>query len=113
FYRNPELAMLLRVGALSILFSGAMSAQASVALKQMKFKRWAVIYNGGGICGILITVLLSLYLRNVRALAIGFAAEAAAACLLSHLLCPFRPRLRIDRSAAGELLRFSSGIVGL
>ena len=113
FYRNSELTLLLRVGVLSILFSGAMSAQAWVGLKEMKFKRWAVIYHGGGICGILITVLLSLYLRNVWALAIGFAAEAAAACFLSHLLCPFRPRLRIDRSPAGELLRFSRGVVGL
>jgi len=113
FYRNSELTLLLRVGVLSILFSGAMSAQAWVGLKEMKFKRWAVIYHGGGICGVLITVLLSLYLRNVWALAIGFAAEAAAACLLSHLLCPFRPGLRIDRSSAGELLRFSRGVVGL
>src|SRR5205814_8116854 len=83
------------LAALSSLYTAALSLHDALP----------IFYHGGGICGVLITVLLSLYLRNVWALAIGFAAEAAAACLLSHLLCPFRPRLRIDRSPAGELLR--------
>jgi len=113
FYGNPELSPLLRVTLLSILFHSAMSTGANLAVKQMKFSRWAAINHGGGICGIVLTVILSLFMRDVWALAIGYVAENVGRCALSYLLCPYLPSLAWDKEAARDLLRFSRGVFGL
>ena len=113
FYGNSELCALLRVALLSTLFDGAMSPRSILPQKDMKFGRWMAISNGGGICGVILTVTLSFYLRDVWALAIGAASENAFRCLLSYILCPGLPSLGWDRYAARDLYKFSRAVFGL
>jgi lipopolysaccharide exporter len=113
FYGHAELSGLLRVALLSALFNGAMSPRSILQQKEMKFARWAGFMNGGAICGVILTVVLSFYVRDVWALAIGYASENAFRCLLSYILCPGLPTLRWDWAPARELLTFSRGVVGL
>jgi len=113
FYGNAELAPLARIATLSIVFDGVISPRAIVAMKQMKYPRWATIQNGGGILGVLITVGLSFFLRDVWALAIGYASENAARCILSYALCPYRPRFSLNIPALRDLMHFSKGLFGL
>lgn len=113
FYENSELTALLRVAAVGILFDGAISSQAYVSMKEMRFSKWAVINHGGGICGVLMAVILSFFIRDVWALVIGYCAESAARCILSYVLCPYLPSLVWDKQAVRELLRFSRGLFGL
>lgn len=113
FYANGELTPLLRVVATSILFDGAISSKAYVAIKEMKFARWAWINHGGGILGVIITIILSFFIRDVWALVLGGVAENAARCVLSQVLCPYRPPLGWNREAARDLLKFSKGLFGL
>ncbi len=113
FYGNPELSLLLRVALLGLILEGAMSARAYVALKEMRFSKWAAILNGGGIIGIIITVILSFLIRDVWALVLGSCAESAARCLLSYVVCPFLPSLRWHRDAIKDLLTFSRKLFGL
>lgn len=113
FYGRPELSGLLRVALLGILLSGAMSPRSILAQKEMKLARWAAITNGGGICGVILTVVLSFFIRDVWALAIGNCGEQAFRCLLSYALCPGLPSRHWDGRAAREILSFSRGIFGL
>lgn len=113
FYGRPEISGLIRVALLSVLFNGAMSPRSALAQRKMKLGRWAAITNGGGICGVLLTVALSFYMRSVWALAIGYCGENAFRFFLSYVLCPGLPSLHFDRSASKELLMFSRGIFGL
>ena len=113
FYGNPELSALLRVTLLSSLLDGAMSPRSILMQKEMKFGLWMAISNGGAICGVILTVILSFALHNVWALAIGFCSENAFRCLLSYILCPGLPSLKLDRHAARELYKFSKGVFGL
>lgn len=113
FYGKPELTALLRVAVAGLLIEGAMSAKAYVAVKQMKFPRWAAIIHGGGILGVITTVILSFFIRGVWALVIGMCAESAARCLLSYVACPFLPSIRLDPAALRELWKFSRGLFGL
>ena len=113
FYGNAELSALLRVALLSTLFEGAMSPRSILAQKDMRFGRWMAITNGGAICGVILTVILSFWLRDVWALAIGACSENAFRCLLSYILCPGLPSLGWDRRAASDLYRFSRSIFGL
>jgi O-antigen/teichoic acid export membrane protein len=113
FYGNAQLSALLRVALLSTLLEGAMSPRSILPQKEMKFGRWVSISNGGAICGVIFTVILSFALRNVWALAIGYCSENAFRCLLSYILCPGLPSLGWDRHAARDLLKFSRGAFGL
>jgi len=113
FYNNPSLASLLRVAFLGILFSGAVSTKAYVAVKDMDFKRWVSVYHLGGILGISTTVTLALAIRSVWALVIGFAVEAAARCALSYIVCPFKPGFLFKKADFAALLRFAKGMLGL
>jgi O-antigen/teichoic acid export membrane protein len=85
FYGIPDLSMLLRVALLSILLDGLISPRSKLAQKDMKFGRWAFISNGGGICGVILTIALSFILRDVRALAIGYCSENAFRCIFSYI----------------------------
>lgn len=113
FYGVAELSVLLRVALLSCLFDGAMSPRSILAQKEMKFGRWMAISNGGGICGVILTVVLSFIIRDVWALAIGFASENAFRCILSYVLYPGLPSLRWDTHAVRDLYRFSKQAFGL
>ena len=113
FYGNLELCALLRVTLLSVLLEGAMSPRSCLPQKEMKFGRWAAISNGGAVCGVILTVILSFVLRDVWALAIGYFSENVFRCLLSYILCPGLPSLGWDRHAARDLLSYSRGAYGL
>ncbi len=113
FYGNLELTALARIVTLSVVFDGFLSPKAIVAQKQMKFSKWAIISNGGGILGVATTVILSYFLRDVWALAIGYCSENAARCFLSYILCPYLPGFHLDLAALRELFRFSRGLFGL
>jgi lipopolysaccharide exporter len=113
FYSSPELTGLLRIAFVNVLAQGAMSAGAFVAVKEMRYKRWALIQQGGGIIGITTTIVLAFWLRGVWSLALGYASEGVARCLLSYLISPYRPGLHFDRTHAAGFLRFSGGMFGL
>jgi lipopolysaccharide exporter len=113
FYGNPEMTPLLRVATLAVVLDGSFSSKAYIAMKEMKFSRWAWINHGGGIIGILITIALSFFLRDVWALVLGVCAESAARCTLSFILCPYLPLFSWDKEAMRDLLTFSKGLFGL
>jgi O-antigen/teichoic acid export membrane protein len=113
FYGNPELTPLLRVAVSGLLLEGAMSARAYVALKDMRFSRWAAIFHGGGIVGVVITIILSFFIRDVWALVIGTTSESVARCVLSYVICPWTPSFRADKEALRQLFKYSRGLFGL
>jgi lipopolysaccharide exporter len=112
FYGNVEFTALSRVVTLSVLFDGAMSPRAYIAVKTMKFWKWAAISNGGGILGVIITIILGFFMRDVWALAFGYCSEYVARCGLSYVICPYRPRLP-NFAAIRDLMKFSKGLVGI
>jgi O-antigen/teichoic acid export membrane protein len=113
FYGQSDLSALLRVALVGALLDGAISPRSALPQKQLNFSRWALINNGGAICGVIFTVVLSVFLRDVWALSIGFCSESAFRCLLSYILCPGLPSLKLDQHAARDLLKFSRGLFGL
>jgi O-antigen/teichoic acid export membrane protein len=113
FYGIANLSALLRITLLGTLFDGAMSPRSILTQKEMKFGLWMAISNGGAICGVVLTVILSLVLHNVWALAIGFCSENAFRCLLSYILYPGLPSLGWDSHAFRDLYKFSRAVFGL
>ncbi len=113
FYGDRDISGLLRVALLGTIFDGLLSPRSKLIQKEMKFSRWAIITNGGALCGVFLTIVLALAFRNVWALAIGYCSENVFRCLLSFVLCPGLPSTRWDKKAFREIWEFSRGMVGL
>jgi lipopolysaccharide exporter len=113
FYGNPELTALFRVSAVGVLFEGALSSRAYVAIREMKFRKWAIINHGGAIVGVVVTLILSLLIKDVWALVLGYGAETVGRCVLSFVVCPYLPPLRWPMAAIRDLLHYSRKAFGL
>jgi len=113
FYGNLQLGPLFRVAAVGVLLEGALSSHAYVAIREMKFRKWAMINHGGAIVGVVITIVLSLLLRNVWALVLGYCSESFGRLVLSYVICPHLPPRRPPVAAIRELLKFSRRAFGL
>lgn len=113
FFDDPEILGLARLVFLSMILNGAMSPRAYAALKEMKFRRWVILYHGGALIGVICTIVLAFVMKNVWALAIGFVIESVCRCVLSFVLCPFVPRFTIEREGMKALFRFMRGMFGL
>jgi len=113
FYGNPEFIPLIRTATLCLVFAGAMSTRAYIALKNLDMRRWVTVWNGGGAVGVLLTLLFSFFMKNVWALVFGLIAESFIRLLLSFVFTPHTPRWRYDPSSFRELITFSKGMFGL
>lgn len=113
FYQESDLLPLLRVAFLTLLFNGLVSPRAHVLEKEFQFGKVVLLVQGSGLLGALLTIALAFFVRNVWALVIGFIVEAMLRCLLSFIVCPFRPRLSIDKDSLFEILKFARGMFGL
>lgn len=113
FYGNQELILLMRAAFLSIIFKGAMSAQAYVAIKDMRFKHWTVINHGGGIIGVVTAVTLAFIIQNVWALVIGFVVESASRFFLSYIICHFCPGFNFEKHHLKALFKYARRMFGL
>jgi len=113
YYGYSELSSLMRIALLGIVLLGAQSPRSYVALKEMKFRKWTIMQSGSGLLGSLLVIVLTFFLRNVWALAIGYAAENLIRCVASYVLFPYCPKFELDRDASRGLLTFSRGVFGL
>ncbi len=113
FYDNPDLPRLLQVAFLAVVIRGVMSPRAYVLEREFKFGRAVLLIQGSAILGSAIAVGLAVLMRNVWALVLGFVAEMTILCVLSFIVLPFRPRLRIHKESLRELMKFAGRMLGL
>jgi len=114
FYESAELLPLMRFAFVAILFNSLISPRVHVLEKKIQFGKWVFLYQGSGLVGTLVSLGLAFFvMRNVWALVIGFVAEAMLRCLLSFVLCPFLPKLTIDRDNLSEVLKYARRMLGI
>ncbi len=113
FYGNPQLTALFRVSAVWVLLDGSLSTRAFSAIREMRFRSWALINHGGAILGIVATIVLSFMLHNIWALVLGSGCESLGRFALSYIVCPFFPPFRLPLAAIRDLLKFSKRAFGL
>lgn len=112
-HTKTEIVMMVRVAFLAYLFCGFVSPKAYVLEKEFRFGKAVFLSQGSVALGAVITIVLTVVMRNIWALVIGFASSSLLLCLFSHIFCPFRPRLSYDRDSFRELYRFARGMLGL
>jgi O-antigen/teichoic acid export membrane protein len=112
-YSRVELLWMVRIAFLTILFNGLISPRSNVLLKQFRFGRSVVLVQGSAIVSSVLTIVLAVMLRSVWAFVIGTVSQYLVLCVLSYLMCPFRPRASYDAKSFHALVQFSRGMLGL
>jgi PST family polysaccharide transporter/lipopolysaccharide exporter len=113
FYGKPELLNLLRVSFLVVIFGGFTSPCLYLLDKELRFVKALFLVQGTSLIGTATAIILAFYMQNVWILVIAQLVQTGLQCLLSHILCPFRPMFNIDRRYLKEILSFGRGMVGL
>ncbi len=111
FYATPELALFLPVAGLSLIVAGFRPTRHDTASRHLRMQRVTLVNLGAQTVALVVIIALSLALRSVWALAIGMVITATLRVLALHLFMPGHvDRLRIERSAAAELVHFGKWI---
>jgi len=111
-YQEPILFPLLCVLSITAILQGVSSTRIASLNRDMEFKRIVLIDLARDLLTPLITIALALWLQSVWALAFGSITGNFLRAVLSHTMLPgHQHRLRIDRQAAGDIIRFGKWIL--
>lgn len=112
-YSQTELLWMVRIAFLTIFFNGLISPRSNILLKEFRFGRSVLLVQGSAVLSGILTIVLALVFKNVWAFVIGTVSQYAFLCVLSYVMCPFRPKRAYDSASFHSLLRFSRGMLGL
>lgn len=113
YFNQSDSVSLLRIGFLVILLNGLISPRVHILERELRFRSWVILMQGSGIIGVMAAIVAALSLGNVWALLLGFMAEASLRVIVSFIICPIKPQLRLDKKYTIEIMQFSRRLFGL
>ncbi len=112
FFGVPEVALVIRVLAVSVLFKGFTNVAMVFFEKELRFDRRFLFEISDKGTDVVVSIIAALMLRNVWALVFGVVAGSLVRVGMSYILHPYRPRLQWETPHAKELFSFGKWILG-
>lgn len=115
FFGRSDVVPLVRVLALSLLFSGLAQVPDALLRRELRFSRRLLTEVARSLVQALVSVLLALNGAGAWALALGYVAGQGARCVTAWTLVKYRPTrtdLRPDRATVSSLLSFGAASSG-
>ena len=106
----PELAPMIAVSAVVLLLTSAQGAGTFLLARRLEFRRLQWVNTVPALLAAAVTVTGLVIWRSPWAYVWGRLVGAVVETVLSHGIAPRRLRLRIDRAAVAELVRFGRWI---
>ncbi len=113
FFEQPELTNLVRVLALSVLFTGFENTGIILIQKELLFRRKFLFDLSYVISEIVIVLIAAYYLRSPWALVVGSLGNRVASVFFSFVFHPFRPKLELNWSYIAQLFRYGKWLWGV
>jgi O-antigen/teichoic acid export membrane protein len=110
FFAEPRAARLLRVMCASVVLGGCVNVGIVYFRKELEFHKQVFYTTSVAVLSLAVGVALAFRLRSVWALVWAGLAAAGFRCVLSYLVHPYRPRLRLEGKALGELISFGKWV---
>jgi O-antigen/teichoic acid export membrane protein len=112
FYDKPELTPMLLVLSLTLVITGLKNINTIARERELDFRRLSYLSQSTTLVGVLVTIGLAWWLRNVWSLVIGAVVTVTLDTLLSYVFIPGRPRFAFDREIASSLFKYGKFITG-
>lgn len=107
---TPELAVFLKVHALSCFFQGAQSPAMALLLRRLELKQRVRMDLIRRTVEMTVTIGLALWLQSVWALLCGQLVGFAFGCMVSYVVAPFRPRWVLAGPSLHYFLHFGKWV---
>jgi O-antigen/teichoic acid export membrane protein len=111
FFNTPAAAQVIRVIALFTLLAGLRNIGILFFQKELEFNKQFSYEFSATLVDLTVAITLAFILRNVWALVWGGLAASLVRLVLSYVLHPHRPRMRIDREGFQELFGFGKWVL--
>ncbi|RPI70565.1 MAG: lipopolysaccharide biosynthesis protein, partial [Geobacteraceae bacterium] len=111
FFEIDRLAAIMRAVAVSVLLGGFTNVGVVLLQKELNFKKIFLFESISSFAELTVSLTAAYYLRNVWALVFGGITVNLSRLLLSYLLSPYRPSLRIDMAKFNELFKFGRWVL--
>ncbi len=112
-YDEPALAWVTLAAAPYAILQGLRNVGTVAYQRDLHFRRIFAMNVAQAGLTLLIYLPAVIWLRDVRALIVGYLATALAGVLVSYAAHPFRPRFRPSLSKLRELVRFGKWVTGM
>lgn len=105
FYGDPRLAAVMAGFAVGSLVSGLINPQLALFERRLEFRQWILLSGGEKLAGFVASTVVAVIYHSYWALVVGTVTSQAIRVVVSYLLIPYRPTVRLNRYR--ELLSFS------
>jgi O-antigen/teichoic acid export membrane protein len=112
FFDAPDGVAIVRALAVVPLLTGLANIAVVEFRKELAFDQHYVLSVSGVLADLCVAVPLAFVLANAWALVGGLIANGAVRLAMSYGLHPYRPRVRLDRRQARQLLGFGGWVFG-
>ena len=113
YFRDPQVIPVLRWMGISFMINALGSVHANWLVRDLDYRRKLVPELGGALIKGAISIGMAYMGYGVWSLVFGQIAGAIASVVLVWIVLPWRPRLTLDRKAAGGLLKFGASVTAI
>lgn len=113
YYERNVLDLIIKIIAISFIFNGFHNINTVGLQKELDFKRLTYLEHGKAVLSFIIVVILAYFFRNIWVLVIGLVTTSFIGTILSFVIIPGKPRIRLDKKLTKELFGYGKFITGL
>jgi O-antigen/teichoic acid export membrane protein len=110
FYETPEAGPVIRAAGLVMLINGLMNIRVVYFKKELEFQKQFLFLLAGTLADLLISIAFALVLQSIWALVYGLLAGSLVKLVVSYVIAPQRPRVRLDFSRLKDLYSYGRWI---
>lgn len=110
YFRDPQVIPVLRWMGISFIINALGSVHTNWLVRDLDYRRKLVPELGGALIKGVISISLAYLGYGVWSLVFGQIGGAVASVILVWIILPWRPRLTVDRSVAGSLMKFGVSV---
>ena len=112
FFNSPQATLVIRLIALTTLFSGFTNIGMVLFQKELDFSKKFFYEFSAAIVDLAVAISLAIVLRSVWALVWGGLAASLVKVVISYVIHPHRPKIEFDREKLSNLFGFGKWILG-
>ena len=112
FFKASRAEPILQIIGLAIILQSLTNIAVIYFEKELTFHKYSFYQLTGVVADVVVSVGAAFLFRSVWALVFGRLAGDLTRCVASYIIDPYRPRLRLDLSKAGELFGFGKWVLG-
>lgn len=111
FFNAPEIEPILRLLAFYVLLEGFVNIGTVFFQKNLEFQKLAVLDQVFIFSNFALSIVLAIIYQSVWAMVFARVISSLVLLIASFIVCPYRPRLCMNKHAAGRLFNFGKHVL--